>query len=223
MALALHVLLQAAFIARILLRPQRDPASRLAWIVVVLGLPVLGMLGYLLLGETSIGRRRVARQRAVLAALPDPARAPGYGPALNPDIPARHLPLFRVGQSISGYAPVGGNRASLAADADATIAALVADIDGAEEHVHLLFYIWLPDGSGTRVADALRRAAPRRAASPAAPWWTPSARARAAGGQPAARRPDGAHRPARPPQGRRRRQPDRLLREPELRGPGVPG
>ncbi len=161
MALALHVLLQAAFIARILLRPHRDPASRLAWIVVVLGLPVLGMLGYLLLGETSIGRRRVARQRAVLAALPDPALAPGYGPALNPDIPARHLPLFRVGQSISGYAPVGGNRASLTADADATIAALVADIDRAEEHVHLLFYIWLPDGSGTRVADALRRAAAR--------------------------------------------------------------
>src|SRR5918998_1165368 len=125
MALALHVLLQAAFIARILLRPHRDPASRLAWIVVVLGLPVFGMLGYLLLGETSIGRRRVARQRAVLAALPDPALAPGYGPALNPDIPARHLPLFRVGQSISGYAPVGGNRASLTADADATIRALV--------------------------------------------------------------------------------------------------
>lgn len=161
MALALHVLLQAALIARVLLRPHRDPASRIAWIVVVLALPVFGMLGYLLLGETSIGRRRVARRRAALAALPDPALAPGYGQVLSPDVPARHLPLFRVGRSISGYAPVGGNKATLTADSDATIAALVADIDEAAEHVHLLFYIWLPDGAGTRVADALRRAAAR--------------------------------------------------------------
>ena len=47
------------------------------------------------------------------------------------------------------------------ADSNAAIAALVADIDAARDHVHLLFYIWLPDGNGTAVAQALCRAARR--------------------------------------------------------------
>ena len=65
-AIALLAVLQLAVMARILLRPNRDPASRIAWIVVVGVLPVLGMVVYLLLGEVSIGRRRVARLRLVM-------------------------------------------------------------------------------------------------------------------------------------------------------------
>jgi cardiolipin synthase len=46
-------------------------------------------------------------------------------------------------------------------DSNATIDALVADIDAAQDHVHLLFYIWLPDNNGLKVVAALRRAARR--------------------------------------------------------------
>jgi cardiolipin synthase len=38
---------------------------------------------------------------------------------------------------------------------------LVEDIDAAKDHVHLLFYIWLPDNNGRMVAEALKRAAAR--------------------------------------------------------------
>ena len=44
---ALHVLIQFALVARALLRPHRDPASRIAWVVVIVSLPVLGILSYL--------------------------------------------------------------------------------------------------------------------------------------------------------------------------------
>ncbi len=71
---ALHVLTQIALIVRVLLRPHREPASRIAWIVVIVSLPVLGILAYLLLGEINIGRRRVARMRGILA-----AAGPGSG------------------------------------------------------------------------------------------------------------------------------------------------
>lgn len=154
MWVALHAVAQAAVILRVLLRPHRNPASRISWIVVVLAVPVAGMLGYLLLGETSIGRRSAARMRRLRAGLPAPPQAPV-------DIPEHHAPLFRVGQSVSGYAPTGGNRAVLMADSNAAVEALVADIDAAADHVHLLFYIWLPDTNGTRVAQALMRAAGR--------------------------------------------------------------
>ncbi len=46
-------------------------------------------------------------------------------------------------------------------NSNAAIASLVADIDAAQDHVHVLFYIWLTDGNGRCVADALTRAAAR--------------------------------------------------------------
>jgi len=38
---------------------------------------------------------------------------------------------------------------------------MVADIDAARDHVHLLFYIWLPDNNGCKVSEALKAAAAR--------------------------------------------------------------
>src|SRR5208282_4627649 len=64
-------------------------------------------------------------------------------------------------RSISGFDPVGGNTARLLSDSNATIDAMVADIDAAEDHVHVLFYIWLPDHNGRKVVEALKRAAIR--------------------------------------------------------------
>ncbi|MBV8413262.1 MAG: cardiolipin synthase [Alphaproteobacteria bacterium] len=161
-ALAAHALIVLAVMARILLRPNRDTASRIAWIVVVASLPLVGMLAYLLLGEVNIGRRRVARLKAALARLP-PTDAPCFRPAasVEPAVPERYRPAFRLGHSISGFEPVAGNKAALMKDSNAAIDAMVADIDAATEHVHLLFYIWLPDTNGCKVVEALKRAASR--------------------------------------------------------------
>ncbi|MCA0873593.1 cardiolipin synthase [Seohaeicola saemankumensis] len=154
----LHLALVTACMLRILLRPHRQPESRLAWLVVVMVLPYAGVLAYLLLGETSIGRKRVERIRAILAGLPRPEQTEGWPDA---SVSGPYEPLFNVGTSISGYGPVGGNQATLMADSDAAIDAMVADVDAATDHVHLMFYIWLADDNGTKMAKALMRAARR--------------------------------------------------------------
>ena len=162
LAIALITLLELAVIARILLRPHRDPASRIAWVVVVGVLPLLGMLAYLLLGEVNIGRRRVERLHAVLKGMPPiQCHAAGDGAAFAGAVPERHQHLFLLGHSISGFPPVGGNTARLLPNSNATIDAMVADIDSATDHVHVLFYIWLPDYNGSKVVEALKRAAAR--------------------------------------------------------------
>ena len=156
-AIAMHIGLQALFVVRALIRPNREPASRLAWVVVILVAPVVGMIAYMLVGETNIGRGRIERMRAVAERLPDAGQVGGA----RARVPAAHEALFRLGESVNGYRPVGGNIGRLLADADATIDALVADIDAAEDHVHVLFYIWLADNNGLKVVAALRRAAKR--------------------------------------------------------------
>ena len=149
-------------IIRVLLRPNREASSRLAWIVVILALPVLGIVAYILLGETNIGRKRVARMRAVISGLPDVNHLAGADAAnLHDDVPQNYVHFFQAGKTVNGFDPVEGNRAHLMADSNAAIDSIVADINGAKAHVHLLFYIWLSDNNGLKVVDALKRAAAR--------------------------------------------------------------
>src|SRR5919198_1886688 len=129
----LHTFLQVVFVVRAVLRPHREPASRLAWVVVIIVAPVVGMLAYVLFGDVNIGSRRIARIRAALRRLPSLAETGGEEE--HPDIPGRYAPLFRLGRSISSYPPVGGNRATLIKNSEATIDAMIADIDAAEHHV----------------------------------------------------------------------------------------
>ena len=73
--LVVHAVVELAVIIRVMLRPHREPASRIAWVAVVTALPVIGILAYILFGEVNIGRRRVARMRKVLERMPDVAGA----------------------------------------------------------------------------------------------------------------------------------------------------
>ncbi len=130
--LALHFLIQVALGVRVMLRPHRAPASRLAWLMVIFTLPILGLIAYILFGEVNIGRRRAERRRLLRARMPAMPTAEGaVSEALRPHVPERHAHLFRVGQSITGLAPIGGNRGTLMVDSNATIDAMVADIDAA--------------------------------------------------------------------------------------------
>lgn len=146
-------------IVRIMLRPHREPSSRIAWIVVVAVIPVLGLLAYLLLGEVRVGRRHLQAQRKALQLLPSAGEI-GAG-AADLELPGHFLPLFKLGQSVNGFTAVAGNSARLMTDSNAAIDAMVADIDGALQNVHLLFYIWLSDNNGLKVVEALKRAAAR--------------------------------------------------------------
>ncbi len=158
----LNILVVGATMGRILLRPHRQPASRIAWVAVVGALPVVGVIAYLLLGETNIGRRNLKAMREARAQLPAPsAAAIETAMHLEEQLPTRYAPLFKVGYSISLFEPVAGNSAALMADSNAAIDHMVTDIDAATDQVNIMFYIWLTDNNGSKMARALKRAAAR--------------------------------------------------------------
>jgi cardiolipin synthase A/B len=155
-----------ATVLRAITRPDRTPASRVAWVAVIMCLPVIGVVAYLFLGETSIGRERVRRLHEADERLAAPS---GAGTEPGDPVAATISDLCRT---ISGFGPTRGNRVVLLGDpsaspaeptldCDLAIKGLIEAIEAATEHVHLSFYIWLDDGNGGRVADAISAAARR--------------------------------------------------------------
>ena len=157
--------------ARAVTRANREPAARVAWVAVIMFLPLLGVMAYLLLGETSIGRDRLSRLKAAEDRTARPENmtcASGDPDVVGPDAAVQ----FDLCRSISGLGPVTGNRIALLGDpgasssqptlnSDSAIDTLVQDIQQAGEHIHISFYIWLDDGNGGKVADAVAAAARR--------------------------------------------------------------
>jgi len=158
----LNIMVVGMVVVRILLRPHRQPASRIAWIAVVGALPGIGVIAYLFLGETNIGRRNFKVMREVRAQLPaTPGAVIDTAAHLEAQLPSRYAPLFSVGRSISGFEPVAENSAALMTDSNTSIDHMVTDIDAATDQVNVLFYIWLTDNNGSKMAGALKRAAAR--------------------------------------------------------------
>src|SRR6201996_1814191 len=153
-------------VLRAVTRPNRTPASRVAWVATIMCLPAAGVVAYLLLGETSIGR-----ERARLLDEAEQRLAAPSGTRTEPGDPVAAT-VSDLCRSINGFGPTPGNRVALLGDpaaspaepkldCDAAIKGLIEAIEAATEHVHVSFYIWLNDGNGGRVADAISAAARR--------------------------------------------------------------
>lgn len=154
----LHYAIALAVSVRVLLRPRLEPTVRLSWILVIELVPLVGILAYVLFGEIRMRGAEVetmANVRARLSGLWTPSPEAVKRP------PEFAAPVIAANRATGGFSAVAGNRATLLAEDDSAIADLVAAVDAARDHVHMLFYIWLDDPSGRLVAEAAIRAAGR--------------------------------------------------------------
>lgn len=125
---------------------KREPAATLSWLISLAALPYLGFLIYYVFGPQRIRRQRLRRGRA-RAALPE------LPPGLSPS--AEAVELARVGQATTGLPPTTATAVRLLVDGAAKYAALLEAIAVARSFVHLEYYIFHPDRTGTALRDAL--------------------------------------------------------------------
>ncbi|MCE9618789.1 MAG: cardiolipin synthase [Planctomycetes bacterium] len=146
----------------VLLRKGDRPPVAMAWMVVVLALPVVGLVAYLLVGETRFGVFRMKRHARIIAEVDCPANHEQADPRIRRfELAPEQHQIASVAALASHSIPLAGNRLWLSGDTQETIDRMCADIDQAAKHVHLLTYICLPDKAGQQVCDALLRAAAR--------------------------------------------------------------
>jgi cardiolipin synthase len=123
---------------------KREPVATLSWLLGLAVLPYLGLLVYQLFGPLRIRRHRLRRARAHVQAA---------AAVMLEAADAREL--ARLGKATTGLPPSTAQRVDLLVDGAATYAALLAAIASARDHIHLEYYIYHPDHSGTALRDAL--------------------------------------------------------------------
>jgi cardiolipin synthase A/B len=125
---------------------KREAAATLSWVFALAFLPVIGFLIYHFLGPQRIKRQRLRRVRS---------RAKLDRNNTKHDILKTHSPLMQLTQASTGFAPSNVQSVQLFADGVSKFDALIKAIQQATHHVHLEYYIFEPDQTGTRVRNAL--------------------------------------------------------------------
>ena len=155
------IVLNAVFVVFVLLRPRVRQPSSLAWILVIVAMPIAGIVLYLAVGEVRPGSRRKLRHRTIQKNIRTVVRKAWSSTAGTTVVPWGTESIARLARLGDDTLPRQGNRLALLATADSFVRSLVEDIDRAEHHVHLLFYVYLDDDVGKAVAGALARARER--------------------------------------------------------------
>ncbi len=139
-----------------------SPAKALGWLAVMFAVPWVGPVLFLMFAANPLGRRRIVRYRQALAGstaadrFVQIERPPAKG-TVAPQLGA----IARAAEACGALPPSGGNAVEFSTEHEQTLEWLLRDIDAAQHHVHLVFYIIGDDGVGLRVVEALERAATR--------------------------------------------------------------
>lgn len=141
---------------------KQTPTTAMSWLLLIFALPWLGMLLYAMFGVNRLPNRRIRlhARKASIAQQQDHLKAQEPH-VVQPQLDAELMPMVTLAERLGEMPILGGNGGRLLTDTAEVIDGMVADIDAAERHVHLMFYIIADDAVGRRVADALAHAASR--------------------------------------------------------------
>jgi cardiolipin synthase A/B len=120
----------------------RRPQTAMAWLLLILAVPLFGFLVFLLFGRTSVGRKRRAQQEEVNAAIM--ARVP-LNDMVDAERQAELAPLVqgfaRLNRELGVLPMTFGNSVELIDEYVACVEAMTREVATAERYVHVQFYI----------------------------------------------------------------------------------
>lgn len=154
--LLLDLAIITALIPTVILQ-RRESGATLAWILVIVLIPFLGLLAFWVFGTTRLQLRR--RKRRKLEARLAPALNKVYLPTSSePRVEDLPPSLLQLAEKLDDVGPQPGNQVTLFRHGAEAFDAIEAAINQARHHIHLVYYIWEPDRTGARLRDALIRA-----------------------------------------------------------------
>jgi len=141
---------------------RRSAAEARTWLLIFFILPIPALFVYLAIGRPEHSKKR----RALFDKLPEVMGRIVKRSGLEDNIADAGVPeaaesSSKLAYALGGLPALSGNAVELLPDYDDMVARLVRDIEGADHHVHLEFYIFADDKVGEKVMAALASAKSR--------------------------------------------------------------
>lgn len=137
---------------------RKNPASTIAWLLVLLFLPFIGFVAYAMFGSgfhikkkrryagkllsDNMNRRDIVRRFYACIGCP-------------PDMDVRHSRIVKYMENDGAHFLTTDNAAELFTDGEAMFEAMKRDMRAARQHIHLLYYIFRNDALGREILEIL--------------------------------------------------------------------
>lgn len=141
---------------------RRSPEAAKGWLLLIFFLPWPGLALYWLIGRPYAPRWRKERLKRLVDELNPVAQRLARDPnIIKPTLGPQLDMSVTLAQNMGRLPIMSGNTVELLADYQKSINRLAQDIDAAQHHVHLLYYIFRVDEATEPVLAALERAVKR--------------------------------------------------------------
>jgi cardiolipin synthase len=158
LALIVHVAIIVT--ALIILPRDRKPTAAMAWLLLIVLLPGLGIVLFLLIGSYHLPAKRRAEQERIDAMIRAKV-ADNAVATMDASWPRWFQRVVQQNESLTALPATTGNEATLYSDYQGSIDAMAAEIDTATDFVHVEFFIVAWDDTTRGFFAAMERAVAR--------------------------------------------------------------
>ncbi len=141
----------------VILSENRNPVKSLAWVTVLLLLPVVGIVLYIFFGRNIKNRRMISRsnrRKLRRRGSKAPKRI-----SSEQNLTENSRRQLYLGRSLGGAQFYEGNDVTVFTDGVSKFNALATDLENADKSINLQYYILSDDATGTRIAEILKKKA----------------------------------------------------------------
>ena len=151
-----------AMIAFVVVPFRRPPAKARNWLLIFFALPWVALPIYWVIGRPQYAKQRQKRVAELPRILDRVIRQTGMDhPEFSPELCEDNHSLASLAHGLGQFPAVIGNGIEPLGDYHGAIDRVIGDIDAAQHHVSVEFYIFKNDGVGKRLMAALERASAR--------------------------------------------------------------
>lgn len=152
--IAFDIVLWAIIIGTIIviILDNRNPVKTMAWILVLIFLPVIGLIFYFFFGRSSRHERIIGKKVYGHLLKKPMAEYLAQSPGKLPDTQHRLISLFR---NVNQALPFEGNNIEIYTSGLSWLQSLLRELQQAKQHIHIESYIFEDDAVGRMVRDIL--------------------------------------------------------------------
>ena len=136
----------------VVISENRNPVKTLAWVMVLVFLPIVGFILYLFFGM-DMRKERIISKRSLSRLLKEPLL--NYKDYVETSVPAPYEKLVNMMRHTGQAYLLGGNHTELFTDFPSLLLDMLASIAKARHHIHVQYYILEDDAVGRLLRDVL--------------------------------------------------------------------